>query len=282
MPRITYLLVSLALVLTACGDIGENEDDTLLAEVHQQKLFLSKASRYIAPGANAADSLTQLRAYVDQWVREMVLLNEAEQRLPSDLAIDELLRDYRNSLIVSNFEKSFVETQLDTVIGDRELQNYYQRNREQYQLEQTIVRCHFVKLPREADSIQQFREWWDGDTPEEFEYVADFSNRWAEVYLLEDSTWYRVDEIEQLMPPGTLQSQNIRPGTSLRFTDDDYEYYLSVSESVKSREIAPLSYIRDQAVRFIMHKRKLEMLEEMKSSLYKKDLSEGHIKIYVE
>ena len=223
-----------------------------------------------------------MRAYVDQWVKEMVLLHEAERKLPSNLDIDELVEDYRNSLIISNFEKEFVETQLDTLISDGELQNYYQRNREQYQLEQTIVRCHFVKLPSETDSLQQFRDWWDSSDEEDFEEVAQFADRRAEIYLLEDSTWYRVDEIEQLMPPGTLQSQNIRPGTSLRFTDDAYEYYLSVSESVKSREIAPLSYIRDQAVRFIMHKRKLEMLEEMKSSLYDQDLGEGHIKIYVE
>lgn len=282
MPRAVYVLILFILAFYACEEIGMSGDDTVLAEAHGRKLYLSKASKYITPNASPSDSLTQLRAYVDQWVREMVLLHEAERTLPSDIAVDELVQDYRNSLIVSNFEKGFIEAQLDTVITDEELQVYYQRNREQYQLEQTIVRCRFVKLPRTTDSIPQFRGWWDGKETEDSARVAGFSDRWAEIYLLEDSTWYRVDEIEQLMPPGTLQSQNIRPGTSLRFTDDEFEYYLSVSESVKSREIAPLSYIRDQAVRFIMHKRKLEMLEEMKASLYEQGLTGGNIKIYVE
>lgn len=282
MPKIIYVLVALALALSACEETGKHKDDAVLAEVHGSKLYLSRASKYVTPDATPQDSLTQLRAYVDQWVKEMVLLHEAERWIPSDIEVDDLVQDYRNSLIVSNFEKGYVETQLDTIISGQELQDYYGRNREQYQLEQTIVRCRFVKMSRKTDSIPQFRGWWDGKEPEDSTQVAEFSDRWAEIYLLEDSTWYRVDEIEQLMPPGTLQSQNIRPGTSLRFTDDEFEYYLSVSESVKSREIAPLSYIRDQAVRFIMHKRKLQMLEEMKSSLYEQDLTEGYIKIYVE
>ena len=267
-------------VVLACTTQQATEDP-ILATVHDQQLRLSHASNYISEGATSKDSLSQLRSYVEQWVREMVLLHEAEQRIPTGLNINELVLDYRNSLIISNYEKDLVETQLDTVITMQELQEYYQRNREQYQLEHTIVRGHFVKLPSSSDSLRQFREWWDSSEPDDFQNVISYSIRHADVFILEDSTWYKVDELERLMPPGTMRSENMRPNTSFRFSDDDFEYYLRISESVLSREIAPLSYIREQAERFIMHKRKLELLEDIKRSLYDRDIQENHIKIYV-
>lgn len=283
MKRATWCIMIASLAaLVQCAAPSGSEEDLLLAEVHGRRLFLSDAQSILAPRMSPADSISRLRSFVQLWVNEAVLLHEAEQKLGPGIDLDDLVRDYRNSLLISNYEKNIVETMVDTVITQQELQEYYQRNKEQYQLERPIVRGYFVKVDRELDSLAEFRAWWDsGDTTDQ-EKLADFSGRNAEVFLLEDSTWYTVNDIEGLMPPGTLQSQNMKPNTSLRFTDDDYEYYLRITESVLSREIAPLSYIREQAVRYIMHKRKLELLESIKQELYKQDLEANQIKIYVE
>ncbi len=275
------LIASLA-ALVQCAAPAGSEQDQLLAEVHGRRLYMSDAQSILAPQMTTEDSISRLRAFVQLWVNEAVLLHEAEQRLGPGIDLDDLVRDYRNSLLISNYEKNIVETRVDTVITQQELQGYYQRNKDQYQLERPIVRGYFVKIDRQVDSLSEFRSWWDSRDSIDFEQLAAFSARNAEVFLLEDSTWYTVSDIEGLMPPGTLQSQNMRPNTSLRFTDDDYEYYLRITESVLSREIAPLSYIREQAVRYIMHKRKLDLLEQIKQDLYQKNLEQNQIKIYVE
>ena len=277
-----YIYIAfLMAALTVCNIQQSEETDPLLASVHQHELRLSKAGKYLTPGASPEDSLSQLRSYVEHWVLESVLLYEAERHFPADIDINVLVQDYRNSLIISDYEKNLVETQLDTVISNSELQAYYQRNKDQYQLERPIVRAHFVKLHNSTDSLLQFRKWWDSKDSLEFQELIAFSNVHADVFMLEDSTWYKVEEIENLMPPGTWRSENMRPKTSLRFTDDQYEYYLRISESVLSTEIAPLSYIREQAVRFIMHKRKLDLLERLKTDLYNREMSGKHINIFV-
>lgn len=276
------LILAIMVALIQCAAPSRSEEDLLLAEVHGRQLHMSDARSILSPQLSPEDSISRLRAFVQLWVNEAVLLHEAEQRLGAGIDLDDLVRDYRNSLLISNYEKNIVETQVDTVISQQELQEYYQRNKDQYQLERPIVRGYFVKIDRQVDSLADFRSWWDSRDSTDFEKLANFSTRNADVFLLEDSTWYTVNDIEGLMPPGTLQSQNMKPNTSLRFTDDDYEYYLRITESVLSKEIAPLSYIREQAVRYIMHKRKLELLEGIKQDLYQKDLEANQIKIYVE
>ncbi|MDX1408769.1 MAG: hypothetical protein R3330_11565, partial [Saprospiraceae bacterium] len=92
----------------------------------------------------------------------------------------------------------------------------------------------------------------------------------------------KVEEIESLMPAGTLSPQNMRRDRALTFTDDQYEYYLRILESVLSTEIAPLSYIREQAERYIMYTRKLERLEAIKEDLYREGMAGDQIKIFIQ
>jgi hypothetical protein len=277
-----YIYICLLLLgLNACDLQKPDDSDPLLASVHHHELRLSKARKYISAGASEADSLSQLRGYVELWVREVVLLYEAEQHFPAEIDINDLVLDYRHSLIISDYENNLGETMLDTVISNDELQAYYQKNKDQYQLERPIVRAHFVKLHNSTDSLLEFRKWWDSKDSMDFQQLIAFSNSHADVFMLEDSTWYKVEEIESLMPPGTWRSENMRAKTSLRFTDDQYEYYLRISESVLSTEIAPLSYIREQAVRYIMHKRKLDLLETIKTDLYDREMRGKHINIFV-
>ena len=69
----------LLICAVACQFEDRNADDVLLARVHDQELRMSDASRYLSPTNSPADSISQLRTFVEQWVRDAVLLEEAEQ-----------------------------------------------------------------------------------------------------------------------------------------------------------------------------------------------------------
>ncbi|MBK8282852.1 MAG: hypothetical protein IPK94_22600 [Saprospiraceae bacterium] len=36
------------------------------------------------------------------------------------------------------------------------------KNKDQYQLETSIIRCYFVKIPDDIKELRNVREWWDG------------------------------------------------------------------------------------------------------------------------
>lgn len=282
MERFAFIFLILVQLTAGCTEPQGDPDDPLLAQVYDHKLYLSHARNYLSPGATGEDSLSQLRNYVQHWVREALLLHEAEKFVPEDIDVEALVEDYRASLIISNYEQTIVEMMVDTFISHEELVDYYEKNKEQYQLEQAIIRCQFIKLKNDLQGLDNFREWWDSDNPRDKQKLVDFSTKYADVFILEDSTWYRADEITALIPPGTLSPENMRGNTSLRFTDDDYEYFLRISESVLSTEIAPLSYIREQAIRYIMHKRRLELLEKIKAEVYEREMQSNEIRIFVE
>ena len=258
------------------------DNDPVLAEVYDHQLKYSDVDELIPNPISEQDSLMRIRALVENWVRETLLLHKAEMAMSPDIDLDKLIEDYRSSLLVHNYELELIEAELDTSISSAELQSYYEANRDQYQLESTIVRCHFIKVANPVTEQDSLRKWWNSESEIDFQKLVKYCNNNSEIFMLTDSTWYKVDEITQLLPSGTLSQQSMQAGRTYQFSDPAYEYYIRVLEQVKNQEIAPLSYIQSQAKRYIMHQRKLTLLEQIKSDLYNEEIKGKEVKVYVE
>ena len=159
---ITYIFFLTTCLWVSCTPAEKipEENDVELAKVFNKKLFLSELEGMVPEGATPEDSIKIINAEVERWARETLLMQEAEKNIPTDLNIDRLVRDYRMSLIRHNYEQFLVETQLDSVISEQELNDYYEKNKEQYQLKSSIIRCFFIKIPKLAPNVDRLRNWW--------------------------------------------------------------------------------------------------------------------------
>ncbi|MEM6319269.1 MAG: hypothetical protein AAF960_16470 [Bacteroidota bacterium] len=211
-----FLLASLLLI--TCGDSQseEAEADKLLASVQNKTLYLSELDGMFAEGTPAEDSVKIINAYVERWIRKSLLMLEAERNIPKDLNIDELVRDYRASLVRHTYEQMIVEQELDSLITQRELNEFYEKNKEQYQLDAPIIRCNFIKIAQDAPNLEAIQSLWQANRQEDQQALLNLCNQSANEYLLADSIWYKVDVIAKELPKGTINSNNI--GSRKAFT----------------------------------------------------------------
>ena len=258
------------------------ENDRLLAKVHNKTLYVSELDGMFPEGTTSKDSSVIINAYLDRWIRDMLLLYEAERNIPSDLNIDKLVRDYRASLISHTYEKILVEEKLDSTVSKAELEAFYEKNKEQYQLETPIIRCYFIKLKLPVPNATQLRQLWNSDSSEDFEKLANYCNQYAESHLLADSAWYRVEDIAANLPPGTLTADNVAAKRDFSQRDGEYQYYFKVFELKNRKDIAPLSYIEGQARKFILHQRKVKLLEDIREKMYEVEQRKNNITVYTE
>lgn len=121
--------------------------DKLIATVYDKKLHLSDMAGMFPLNANHDDSLQLIGSFATRWTKDQVFLTEAEKHIPQDLEIEELLKKYSESLISLNFQKLLTEQNLDSLVSEEELRDFYEKNKDQYQLETSIIRCYFVKIP---------------------------------------------------------------------------------------------------------------------------------------
>lgn len=260
----------------------EKPEPVLLAQVFDYKLYFDDIKDLIQGYANAEDSIQQVRSLTEHWVRDRLILVEAEKNLPKEVNMNKLLEDYRQSLLRHFFEQRSLEERLDTVITETDLVQYYEANKEQHRLESGILRAYYFKIKRPQTRSDKILQWWKTFPQQHFNDVLTYAAKHAKTNWADSSQWHEMQMVVQLFPEGTLSPAAIRSKRSIIQEDRDYIYLLYPLEVYQAQDVAPLARIREQAARFILHQRELELLERIKNEIYDRDIQNERVRIYTE
>jgi len=254
----------------------------LLAQVFDYKLYFDDIKDLIQGYANAEDSLQQVRSLTEHWVSDRLILVEAEKNFPKEVNMNKLLEDYRQSLLRHFFEQHALEERLDTVITENDILKYYEANKEQHRLEAGILRGYYFKIKQPQQRGDKLLTWWKKFPEQHLKEVLAYADKHAKTNWSDSTQWHEMQMIVQLFPEGTLTPSAIRSNHGIVREDRDYMYLLYPLEVYYAQDIAPLARIREQAARFILHQRELELLERINKEIYDRDIKDERVKIYVE
>ena len=153
-------LIFSLIFLTSCSYFFKKKTERLLARAYDDYLFESDLKGVIPPGASGKDSANLARNFIDAWVRQKLLIRQAENNLASqqmDFSVQ--LENYKNSLTIYEYEHKLVNQKLDTVVSDEEIVNYYAANQQNFLLKENIVQLQYVKLPLKSGNINQLKNF---------------------------------------------------------------------------------------------------------------------------
>jgi hypothetical protein len=261
---------------TACGKNEEKNGDVVVASVYDKKLYKSELTDVVPEGVAGADSALLASAYVKRWALDALMMYQAERNVTYDEELDRLVRDYRASLVRHSFEEKLISEQLDSTVSEQELRSFVEQNEDQFQLESTILRCKILKVPETAP-IQDFNKLWSDKSTEGKAKLLEAATQWASVRLLDEQKWYRIDEINGLLPKGLITSDNAGSGKEGSIRDGNFVYYYRVLEAVRGKQTAPFEYSKDKAAVLILHQRKNQIIEKWKADSYDKELRRKNI-----
>ena len=120
---------------------------------------------------------------------------------------------------------------------------------------------------------------WNSRSPADETRLAAYARQWNALAMLDREKWHKLEEVAALLPKGTLSSDNIGSRREGTLSDGDYRYYYRVLDVVQGKTTAPFDYVKEQATKVILHKRKQELLEKWKEDLYQKELRRENVKI---
>lgn len=277
-------LIVLGTLTSSCKKaiiIGDDKPEPiLLAQVFDYKLYFDDIKDLIQGYANAEDSVQQVRSLTDHWVRDRLLLVEAEKNFPKEANMNKLLEDYRQSLLRHFFEQRTLEERLDTVITETDLLNYYEANKDQHRLESAILRCYYFKIKKPLARADKILQWWKTFPQQHRQDVLTYADKHAKTNWPDSTQWHEMQMVVQLFPEGTLSPATIRSNRGIVREDRDFIYLLYPLEVYQAQDIAPLDRIREQAARYILHQRELELLDRIGKEIYDRDIKDERVKIY--
>ena len=275
MRLLFYTLVGLFLISCINNSPNRPEDTgTILCEVYGKRLFYNDVRGVIPPAMNTNDSIIFMKSYVERWIKDALLLHEAELNTPIDLDIDKLIQDYRSSLLMVNYEKQLIETKLNSFIDTSELRSYYESHIDDYILPESIAQ---IALFKPEIKNKASRAVWEKGKKDGLRSLEPYCGGEESYCFLDRYQWLPLSEINSLLP-SQINSQNWLKKGELSVP----KAYLHIFELHLKSDPAPMDYVEEEIRRSLMHDKRSELINNRRNELYQNELDKTNVKNYVQ
>lgn len=273
----------LVLLLASCQyfDKGGPQADAV-ARVGDMYLFQANLQGLVPEGSSAEDSLERTKAYIDTWIRQHLIILEAEEQLrPEQKDFSEKLEDYRLSLLRYRFETEILAPQMDTSIDQEVIKTYYNANKEQFELRRALMKGRFVKVELKAPKQADLRRLLRAKREKEVDALADYCFQYAFSFQLPDTNWVWVDEVMRGMDPDLIQKFSFNSFDAVQTVEDSlFRYYLVTQAYRGVGDPSPLSFEVYNIRSLILLQRRQEFIERYYQERYRRAQEEKKIEIY--
>ncbi len=265
--------------LSSC-QFFQKDNNKLLVSVHDKELYFSEISDLIPVEISKEDSASFVQSWVDSWVKEQLLVHQAELNLTTEQQdIEQQLNGYRNSLLIYAYQQALVGQKMDTTIYDYEIKEYYQKHKQNFELKDHIVQMIYVKVQAEAPRLKQLKKWYISDKENDRLLLEEYCYQFAEEFSLEDTTWVYLDELMNKVPIETNNpEQYLQTHKKIELSDSTGIYLVHIKKYKIKDSVSPLELERKRIKNIILNKRKLAFLNKMESDLFQKALAKGKVK----
>lgn len=267
-----------AMLLMAC----RREKPKPLARSFDRFLYPEDLQGVVPVGVTGADSIQLARAYIEQWLRQQALLHYARRNIAINTErLEAQVEEYRNGLIVYEYEQALVSQKLDTVVTDAEIRNYYATRQELFTLKQPILKVSYIQLQNHAPELDRVKRLFLSGDFEEQDLLEKYCARYATHYSLRDTTWQYADDLAKKIPLSRIGEENYgRTGRIFEIIENN-ELYLIILHDSKFRDSrSPLSLVYDNIRNLILNKRKIDLVDQMQKSILMDARKKNNIEIY--
>lgn len=262
------LLVGLAalLCLAGCDFFQKSAKEVVVAECYGKYLYESDLKGIVPEGASVMDSIQRVNSFIDSWIERQILIHQAETNLsPEQLDLKKQLDEYRNSLVIYAYETQLINQRLDTVVSENEIADYYEENKEEFQLRNTMVRVAYVIMKDDCKQKETFHKLMSDPDTLLLQNLDVMSAYYAEKSYLDVDHWMRLDELTNIVPIEILNPESfLKRNRFVTLDSDDFTYMVRFEEYLLEESISPLAMQRDNIRSIILTQRKQRLIERMK------------------
>ncbi|MGB0166966.1 MAG: hypothetical protein ACPF8V_08950 [Luteibaculum sp.] len=274
--------VLLVFSLSSCGWLKRKEKEgEVVARVNEKLLYDSELPLSIAQGLSGEDSIRVIKAYVEAWVKENVLVTKAKQNLsPELLDFEERIESYRNSLIVFEYERALVQERLDTAVSPGDIRRYYEENRANFMLQEGAYRFYYMGIQSENHDSYRVARALRSNDPVKLEELKAYGLGYGATFYFEDESWVLYSDLIQAI--GVRYDKNtLNSGNPLKVLKQNAtSHYLYILEAKQEGDIAPLNLVYEDIRSKIINDRKFKLITTMRNDLFNEALNKKDAEIY--
>jgi hypothetical protein len=260
------------------GIISNKAETNLLAEVKDRKLYKHDVENMVKGANNPEDSIRILKGLIANWVKDQLMVVEAEKNLPKDINLEKMIEDYRSSLLLYNYETKITAELLDTLITKDQKEQYYASHSEEFELSESIAKYRVATFNAKTKGLSDFYEDWKKDRDDEIE---SFCKAHGEYVDLDHGVWRSLNQLESILPNNLISSSSYKEDEYYRRAHKGKEYFVKIYEYAKKESKPPFDFIEGRIAKIMLNERKTSLIKQKKQQLYDKESGSSIVKTYV-
>jgi len=276
------LYLTILLISTGCIKTLEDNNSKLLARVQDNYLYISDIQNIIPLNISPRDSITFVRGYVKDWVSTNVMIYQARLNLPEkQLDFEKQLEDYRNSLIIYRYESRLINQNLDTVVTDTDIEEYYNSHLNDFELKENITRAVYVIIENDSTTEVQYDYIFNLPDSLLFDSLNYYSQINTASSYIDTSKWLSFISIQQIIPIETYNRELfLKNNRFVKIPSKRYTYFLKFIDFKIKDDISPLAFRKNDIYNIIISRRKIKLAKEVRNNIYERALLNNEFEIY--
>jgi len=273
------LFVLITILLSSCNELTSTKNDKLVSRVGENYLYESEIPDF----SFYEDSLIRKKVFIDSWARENILFDLSLVNLDqkSIINLDQLIERYKRDLYINSYKDILINTMVDSIISDSEIDEYYDKNLNKFKLNEDLIKFRFVKIPLDNININKIRNGLIRFSSFDKNLIDSLSFQLAS-YNLNDSLWItkrnffnQVDFINY-----ENEKKYVKKGQLISKRDSMYVNLLFIDDILQANSVAPRSYLSDRIKSTIYNNRKILLIRELNKEIINDAIKSKKYELY--
>jgi len=277
--KIAFVVLSL-LIISACVQQTETMGKDVVVSIGNQTLTKEELDSFIPKGLSEQDSLIFAENFIQLWIQDKLMYDIASKNVAGKKEIERLVENYRQSLIIYRYQEQLVQEKLSKTISQKDIEQYYDEYKENFKLDNPLIKGMFLKIPSNAPGIENVRNWYKSTKTKDIESLDKYIVKNAVSYDDFLDHWVDLETVKNKLPAGKL-GENIQQ-KYIELKDSSFYYFINIQDYLLPGDIEPIEHAEPYIKEILINQKKADFIRNVESDLYNKALNSGKIKFHTE
>ena len=258
------------------------KDEKPIAKAFDEYLYKEDIKGIVPDNVHGNDSIAIVKAFIDQWQQNIALLKKAEKNVNLDEeSIQEQIENYRRTLVRFQYEQELVQQKLDTIVNEKQVDDYYQQHRDIFLLKKSILKISYIKLPQGAPKIEMVKKLFLSKDVSDRDLLEKYCFKYSPSFSLLDTNWHYVDDLNKYLPMKKLGEDNYQNLNRIfQISENNTLYLLILRDSKFKDSLSPLNFERENIKSMILNQRKLKLIGQMEKEVFLEAQKNNELEVY--
>jgi hypothetical protein len=258
-----------------------SEEGKVLAEAFGNKLFESEIQDLLQGDLSEEDSVFIVKEYINSWLLQQAIMNKAGSVLSQEEQDKSReLESYRRDLIMYEVLNKLAAQRIDSNFSDDELLEYYNRNIDEFELAENIVKIMFFRLPSSEEDLDTR---WYGFQRDDSETISDLESlalKSGSAYT-DTSSWIFFDDILKEIPINTYNQEHfLNNNKFIRIVEGNSIYFVKIHDFRIKSGNSPFELEKERIKKILFVIKQKETLNQIETELVQNAYKENKIVIH--